>query len=251
MNMTRFRHPGETMAAHSLSTHGRDGMSRAAIEHILRDEPDGLTVGEISRRVGRHPNTVRGHLDVLVSRDVVTRVSDEPDGPGRPRMRYRLATSSSRVEPTELAASAVASFAAAVAEELGPSLADPAVALRAGRRWAREISPEPLAQQQSAQAAVERLVTTMRRAGFGCELSPSGDRLYLTTCPYGALVETAPAICSLHLYLAQATLAEQSDEVQVDHIDVDVEPGLCVLQLNRRDRAPRRVVTRTEKGSTR
>ena len=53
---------------------------------------------------------------------------------------------------------------------------------------------------------------------------------------------------SLHAF---DKLAEQSDEVQVDHIDVDVEPGLCVLQLNRHDRAPRRVVTRTEKGSTR
>lgn len=223
----------------------RDGLSRSMIEQYLADAPRGLTVDELSERLGRHPNTVRGHLDVLVSRGLVVRVSDQPDGPGRPRHRYLLAGA------PDSSLTAVATLAAAVSEELGTSLSDPAQALRAGQRWAHQVTPEPTVGVTTPDDSVGELAATMRRAGFGCEVDPVGDRLHLTNCPYGAMVTSAPAICNLHLYLAQATLTEHGAGVVADHIDVDVAPGLCVLHLLRPDRTPRRVVSRPEEGPAR
>jgi len=223
----------------------RDGLSRSMIERYLAEAPRGLTVDELSERLGRHPNTVRGHLDVLVSRGLVVRVSDQPDGPGRPRHRYLLAGA------PDPSLAAVATLATAVSEELGTSLTDPTQARRAGQRWAHQVTPEPAAMVVSPDASAHELAATMRRAGFGCEVDPVGDRLHLTRCPYGAMVTSAPAICNLHLYLAQASLAEHSAGVVADHIDVDVAPGLCVLYLLRPDRTPRRVVSRPEEGPAR
>jgi predicted ArsR family transcriptional regulator len=233
------------MAIRLRSGGRRDGESRSMIEQLLADAPRGLTVDELSERLGRHPNTVRGHLDVLVSRGRVLRVTDQPDGPGRPRHRYLVAG----VPDPSL--NAVATLAAAVAEELGPSLTDPAHALRAGQRWAAQVAVEPGAQVQTPDESVHQLAATMRRAGFGCDVDPVGDRLRLSRCPYGAMVADAPAICALHLYLAQAALAEHGAGVVADHIDVDVAPGLCVLHLQRPDRVPRRVVSRPEEGLAR
>jgi predicted ArsR family transcriptional regulator len=221
-----------------LRTAGRrDGLSRSMIEQYLADAPAGLSVDELADRLGRHPNTVRGHLDVLVSRGQAVRVADQPAGPGRPRHRYLSAG------PPDPALAAVSTLAAAVAEELGPGRGDPAQALRAGERWARQVNVAPGDRPQTPDESVGELVETMRRAGFGCDVDAVGDRLQLTHCPYGAMVETAPAICTLHLYLAQATLAEHDAGVGADRIDVDAAPGLCVLYLPRPDRTPRRVVS--------
>jgi predicted ArsR family transcriptional regulator len=223
----------------------RDGLSRSMVEQLLTDAPEGLTVDELSERLGRHPNTVRGHLDVLVSQGLVARVAEARRGPGRPRHRYRL------VAAPEESLTAVATLASAMAEELGRGTDEESLALRAGRRWADQITPADQGDVSTCDESVQLLADTMRRAGFGCEVDPVGDRLHLTRCPYGAMVTTAPAICTLHLYLAQATLAEHAAGVAADRIEVDVVPGLCVLHLQRPDRTPRRVVSLPEEGPAR
>jgi predicted ArsR family transcriptional regulator len=229
----------------SPTVRGRDGLSRSLLEQYLADAPDGLTVEQLSDRLGRHPNTVRGHLDVLVSRGLAARVTQPRQGPGRPRHVYRL------LAAPDPALAAVATLAAAMAEELGPSGEHSSLAMRAGQRWADQVTVPDAPRVDDPDSSVRTLAETMRRAGFGCEIDPVGDRLHLTHCPYGSMVMTAPAICSLHLYLAQATLREHGAGVVADHIDVDVTPGLCVLHVQRPDRTPRRVVTRPEEGTTR
>ncbi|MGH3445378.1 MAG: helix-turn-helix domain-containing protein, partial [Nocardioidaceae bacterium] len=63
----------------------RAGASRLRILQALRQAPDGLGVQELAAQVGLHANTIRFHLEWLVSDGVVQRRVEERNGPGRPR----------------------------------------------------------------------------------------------------------------------------------------------------------------------
>jgi predicted ArsR family transcriptional regulator len=66
--------------------------SRQAIAEALGAAAGGLTVAEIAERVGRHPNAVRQHLEILQRAGVVVAAPSAPTGRrGRPSARYSLA----------------------------------------------------------------------------------------------------------------------------------------------------------------
>lgn len=64
--------------------------SRRRIADVLAQNPAGVGVDEVAKRVQLHPNAVRRHLRTLSAAGVVATERAEPRGSGRPRLRYRL-----------------------------------------------------------------------------------------------------------------------------------------------------------------
>lgn len=78
-----------------------DGLSDSAHRVLLLvrqyDAPVGIE--ELARRLGKHTNTVREHINVLVRTGAVTRFQKAPDGRGRPAWFYQAAAVAPTVRP--------------------------------------------------------------------------------------------------------------------------------------------------------
>ena len=59
-------------------------MSREGVLAVLRGVASALTIPQIADELGVHPNTVRFHLDTLVTEGRVERVEPDRGRPGRP-----------------------------------------------------------------------------------------------------------------------------------------------------------------------
>ena len=75
--------PGRNGRSESLS-----GQSREALLDLLRATGGDLTIEQLSDATGLHPNTVRGHLEVLVAAGEVRRTTGRAQGRGRPPWLY-------------------------------------------------------------------------------------------------------------------------------------------------------------------
>lgn len=121
---------------------------QAALLSAMRDE-DGATVQSLSKSLGMHPNTVRGHLEELVARKLVFTGTVHPGGRGRPSVVYY-----SRVPESE----SVANEYVGLITALAGTLPDTESAEQLGREWARNTQTEG------------HLINTMRRLGFDPEV---------------------------------------------------------------------------------
>src|SRR5690554_962470 len=77
------------------------GVSRGQILEHLRTSAGPLTVAALAEQVDLHPNTVRLHLDQLVTAGLVTRERERRDRPGRPRWVYAIAVPPAATEPQD------------------------------------------------------------------------------------------------------------------------------------------------------
>jgi predicted ArsR family transcriptional regulator len=66
---------------------------RVAIVGALADNVEGLTVSELVGLLGASDSQVRRTLSALMAAGAVTTLKDDPAGPGRPTLRFRLAQS--------------------------------------------------------------------------------------------------------------------------------------------------------------
>ena len=66
--------------------------SRTRIQLVIETSAEPMTVQMIVEATGLHANTVRGHLDVLLAGDLVSREPAESPGRGRPKWLYRAVT---------------------------------------------------------------------------------------------------------------------------------------------------------------
>lgn len=67
---------------------------------MLRDLATPVGISDITDRIGIHPNTVRFHLNALISAGRVERALGDPAAPGRPPMLFRARREMDRnVEP--------------------------------------------------------------------------------------------------------------------------------------------------------
>ena len=64
-------------------------MSREGVLAVLRGATTALTIPQIADELGVHPNTVRFHLDTLVTEGRVERVEPDRRRPGRPPLMFR------------------------------------------------------------------------------------------------------------------------------------------------------------------
>ncbi|GAA1553175.1 helix-turn-helix domain-containing protein [Kribbella sancticallisti] len=203
---------------------------RAAVLDALRASAEPLGVTELADLLGIHPNTVRFHLDALVTQGLVDRRLEEPSGRGRPRTvhaphpgmdrggqrRYQLLA---KILLGQLATS--------------PEAGDTAEA--AGRDWGGYLVEQvPPSHQTGAAEARHRLNAMMTDLGFAPEpVGNKGDRIRLRHCPFLELAEEYSAtLCPLHLGLMQGALSEIRAPITATRLEPFAEPDACLVHLS-------------------
>jgi predicted ArsR family transcriptional regulator len=190
-----------------------------------------MSIAAIAHVLDVHPNTVRFHLDTLVSTGRVEQVAPDRKGPGRPALMFRA---TQRMDPggprryRRLAEILVGGLA-------GNRDAD-ARALAAGREWGRQLKPPPrsTAEAPDAEESIEHLVDLLDELGFAPERR-GDEQVGLRHCPFLELVESQKAvICPIHLGVMQGALETWEAPITVDRLEAFVEPDLCPAQHSRR-----------------
>ncbi|HEY9440294.1 MAG TPA: helix-turn-helix domain-containing protein [Streptomyces sp.] len=205
---------------------------RRAVLDALRASRTPLGVSEVAKRLGVHPNTVRFHLDALVTQGSVECTQEEPSGPGRPRTVYAASPGMDRGGQRNyflLAQILVSQLASS-----GPGAR--AAAAQAGRAWGEQlIGQVPPSGDTAADESVSRLTTMLDDLGFAPE--PSGDRdtadrILLRNCPFLELAEEyGQVVCPLHLGLMQGALSELDAPVRATRLEPFARPDACLATL--------------------
>jgi predicted ArsR family transcriptional regulator len=213
--------------------------SRTRIQLVIETSAEPMTVQMIVEATGLHANTVRGHLDVLLAGDLVSREPAESPGRGRPKWLYRAVTP--KASPFQFLAQALT---VQLARADSAEFAD-----EAAERWSQALPDLPVA--KSPDEAVSETTDALNRLGFHATASPVGDAISVTQCPYAALVDDNPVICDIHTALVVRLLDQTGQPVTLDSMDIWARRGMCVARLNRPDIAPSRVITTNERGAFR
>jgi predicted ArsR family transcriptional regulator len=233
---------GETRLIAGLSSRmfGRMSVVKSAKEtlgrrhdvlRVLKAAHSAMSIATIADTLDVHPNTVRFHLDTLVSTGRVEQVAPDRKGPGRPALMFRA---TQRMDPGgprhyRLLAEILASGLA------GERDAD-ARALAAGRERGLQLKPPPptTAGAADAEESIEHLVGLLDELGFAPERRRA-EQVELRHCQFLELAESQKAvICPIHLGVMQGALETWEAPVTVDRLEAFVEPDLCLAQLSRR-----------------
>jgi predicted ArsR family transcriptional regulator len=207
-----------------------DQPRRQALLEALRgsDTPQG--VSELAERLGIHPNTVRFHLDALVTQGLVDRELEQPTGPGRPRTVYTPHPGMDRGGRRQYHL-----LAKILLGQLSTSPDAGAAAEAAGRNWGGYLVEHiPPSRQPGAAEATQRLTAMMTDLGFAPE--PDGeaaDRIRLRHCPFLELAEEYSAtLCPLHLGLMRGALTEIRAPLTATSLEPFAEPDACIVHLS-------------------
>lgn len=179
------------------------------------------TVQELADVTGRHPTTVRAHLQELESAGLVRAMPQRDGARGRPRLFWVA------VRPVE---DVLADLAVELVTELR-SRDEGAVdaAYEAGRRMSHGSVDD-----------LDDLRLLMTSLGFDPDEDPSTPTtMWFRACPYARVVaRVGTDVCAMHEGLTDAAL-EGSRELGGYRAKIDplVEPGLCRLRLVPRDGA--------------
>lgn len=211
----------------------RSSPRRREILDELRRGAGPLGVTEVAERLGVHPNTVRFHLDALVTQGAVEATVARPAGPGRPRTVYAARPGMDRggVRQYRL----LARILLGQLSSTGPGAA--AAATEAGRAWGSHlVEREPPSRTPTVRGATDRLVAMLDDLGFEPR---AGDdqrrRVRLEHCPFLELAEEfGPVVCPLHLGLMRGALEELDAPVTATRLEPFAEPGACVAHLETR-----------------
>lgn len=204
--------------------------SRAKVVSAIQTSAQPMTVEQISQATGLHANTVRGHLEVLLASDVITRSMEASLSRGRPHWLYEIA--STKPSPYQFLAEALSvQLTQARNADLAQEVAE---------QWAR-VLPDSIT-AESPDAAVTDAAAALVELGFTAQISPVGDAIALTQCPYADLVKDNPLICDIHASLVSKLLKKTGQPVFLETMDVWARPGTCVAHLNRPDVTPARVI---------
>ncbi len=203
---------------------------------ILRAAAAPLSIAEIASALGVHPNTVRFHLDTLVSSGRAQQVPPEHKGPGRPPLLYQAVR---RMDPAGRRSYGLLAGILADSFALLPDTAVRAVEAgrAAGRRLAfarAEDGPSRAAEAAHETEPVGRLVALLDELGFAPETRAVADQVQvgLRHCPFLELAEvSAQVVCPIHLGLMQGAMATWAAPVSVVRLDPFAEPDLCVAHI--------------------
>ena len=223
-----------TLPARARSTGVQPNGRRELILAMLQAARTPLTIRDIARELGVHPNTVRFHLDALADAGRVERLSGEVGAPGRPGARYRAARVMDRNGPFNYYL-----LAAILTSHLSTSRRNPAAtAVELGRAWGPNVLDAPSSSVRRTRAdALGSLNGVLATLGFEPEPidGRQAQQIRLHHCPFLSLAEASPAVvCSIHLGLMQGALDALGGPVTVDRLDRFAEPDLCVAHLARR-----------------
>ena len=206
--------------------------AQAAVLQTVGSTPHAATLAELAQSTGLHVNTLREHLDALITLGLVRRESAAPSGRGRPAWRY----SASGRQGSPVAE--YAGLAAALASVLHRTSADPvADAVQAGTEWGHELARTAGSPADHGDVAARRqVVSLLGDMGFDpvvdVPVDPGHTTVRLTRCP---LLDTAKrypdVVCSVHLGIARGALREYDTDDSGTRLTPFAEPGACLLQL--------------------
>ncbi|MFZ0325245.1 MAG: helix-turn-helix domain-containing protein [Actinomycetes bacterium] len=200
--------------------------TRRRILDLLGAADHPVDVAELATATGLHPNTLRGHLQLLVDLNQLDRQVESRATPGRPRVLYSIRQTEGTDDPYRQLAGELASGIA--------SNDSSGAAHSAGRHWAKRLrAMAGLAadDRPSARTVTELAADGLEQLGFGTQTEPLGDRLYLTRCPFGALARENPSVCQVHAGLLSGLFDELGGQVQLEKLDIFVRPDLCIAHL--------------------
>nr|NLD39956.1 HTH domain-containing protein [Actinomycetales bacterium] len=191
----------------------------------LHAKPTGLTVKEISGSLGLHPNTIRGHMDVLKDLGLVNVISRPSVGPGRPSSVY-MAQSALPGRPTAHLAGLVRVAVASMEPE--PTAEK---ARQLGRRWAESLIE--YGTLPTGGGVVETTTALMAEMGFAPVTQGATMRLF--RCPLIAPDGTIPrVVCEVHSGMIDV-VAEHSTDAEGRRLLGVVHPmdapGSCSVQF--------------------
>jgi predicted ArsR family transcriptional regulator len=216
-----------------MSSTGEPVSRRRQVLRVLRASSAPMSIVAIADDLGVHPNTVRFHLDSLVTTGHVVHVERGRKGPGRPALMFRAARQMDRGGTRHYRMLAEI-LSAALAAEPDPR----AKAVAAGRAWGlSEPDPgleSPPGDAVSAKESIDRLIGMLDDLGFAPERrAANGEQgIGLRHCPFLELAETrADIVCPIHLGLMRGALESWAAPVSVDELQAFVEPDLCVARL--------------------
>ena len=220
------------MEARSLTDHRVEnisGASRSDVIAKLRAAGEPLSVAEIAQLTGLHVNTARFHLDALVRDLVATRIIEERDSPGRPRILYSIRVGTSGPRSFGLLAEMLTGLIASLEGAVSTSL-------NVGQTWGRQLVERPVtAEPISADQALASLHGVLDSIGFQPEFSPTPEgnvEVRLHHCPFQEVAEKhTNVVCALHLGLMQGALLELGAPIEADSIKPFVTTDLCTAAL--------------------
>jgi predicted ArsR family transcriptional regulator len=197
--------------------------TRARIFAQLVECRTAVSTGEVAKRLGKHPNGVRRHLEQLHEAGLVQRLRSR-GGRGRPGDLWAVA---SGARPGGADPSDYANLARwlARATPSGPSRLR--IIENTGREIGRELAPA------STEDPVESFRTVLATLGFQpmIETNGNGFTCRLENCPYRASVRENPdVICTLHRGLSAGLLSRLDPKAKLVRFEPhDPESAGCLV----------------------
>jgi predicted ArsR family transcriptional regulator len=194
---------------------------------MLRTSSSPLSIVEIANELGVHVNTVRFHLDSLVSDGKVEQVQPARRGPGRPPLMFRAIPQMDRGGTRHYRM-----LAEILAIDLAAQQDSSSRAVAAGRAWGERLG-SPVA-PPGVDQSIDHLVDLLDELGFEPErrAADGKQQLGLRHCPFLELAEQqSGVVCPIHLGLMRGALETWSAPVTVERLEAFVEPDLCLAHL--------------------
>lgn len=215
--------------------------ARAGILDVLINQPEPCTVAALSAPISQHPNTIREHLDKLVTGGLVVRACAVAQGRGRPAWLYSAVPEVGSDQGNREYA-ALASALAAHIERTSPHPG--ADAIEAGWMWGQTLVREAQVSQGqgsdgaapvSAVAARRKVVALLDELGFAPTADGRVRVVKLHRCPLLEAAHRNPlVVCSVHLGMVRGALEElgaDPERTAESVLQPFSEPGACRLDL--------------------
>lgn len=215
------------------SGHGL-GPTRARVLRFLLAQHEPRAVADLADALALHPNTIRFHLEALVSLGYVSEEQDKPHGQGRPRRLYRATPDAPEVDTSHLR-----DLTQVLIRHIVDSSEQPNKAVEdIGRVWGQEVAQansqdlRHLA-QVSARDALEEIIGHTQKMGFEATQT-SDETVAFSSCPYRSVSQPMLSnICAIHLGLLRGYLDEADAPLEL----VDLAPGAtCIAKFQKRSK---------------
>lgn len=220
-------HPTDVAALREARYRAMADPVRRRLLRLLEDAGGPCDVEHLSEAVDLHPNTVRGHLEILQQAGLVETRPQSRQSPGRPRMLYSRSDESS-----DASAGGYRLLAEMLTTTVMSSGDNPAERARAaGRKWGEYLSEHlPPGQTLPPDEAVRQIGQLLEDVGFEPRPHQDDDSTVfdLVDCPFRELARDHPdVICSLHLGLLQGAAEALGDTAVIETLQPFVAPSLC------------------------
>ena len=205
---------------------------RARLMEVLRAADRPMSAQELAKVVDLHPNTVRSHLGILASAQLVSSSRQASGGRGRPRHLFAAVVEGEAVAGVsggyDLLASVLADRVALDHPDVDRIVEAAAAA------WARDHAPSEVGARPGD--VIDDVLAVLEQLGFATDVEVASDTTCLVAdrCPIRALARSHPAVaCAFHHGLVRGLLAAFGGGYEVAEVATDVDRGRCRMTLKK------------------